>query len=225
MPKDILQGGPVQWGRIKGRNAEALGKGRALCFGRGIGRWLAIRRAIAAGIGVKTIEQPAEFFFGKAQKIEIKGVFVQGGDFCLEHRIVPARIFRDPVVGNHQRPALRFRKMRKHDDRNLGEPKLLSGENAAVAGDDHIVGADQHRVHEAELGNRARDLRNLIARMRPSVADIGDQPRNRAGLDGEHSVSVECEPGCEPANLKGGVRTRFAKLPLAKDRADAARIG
>ncbi len=32
------------------------------------------------------------------------------------------------------------------------------------------------------------------------------------------------EPECEPANLKGGVRTRFANLPLAKDRAAAARI-
>lgn len=184
----------------------------------------AARRGIAAGISVKAVEQPAEFFFGKAQKIEIEGVFVQGRDLGLEHRIVPARILRDPVVGDHQRPALRFRKMRKHDDRNLGEPKLLGCENAPVAGNDHIVGADQHRVHEAELGNRARDLRNLIARMRPRVADIGDQPRNRAGLDREHCVSVECEPGCEPANLKGGVRTRFANLPLAKDRAAAARI-
>ncbi len=79
--------------------------------------------------------------------------------------------------------------MRKHDDRNLGETELLGGENAAVAGDDHIVGADQHRVHEAELGNRARDLRNLIARMRPRVANIENQPRNRAGLDREHCVS------------------------------------
>ena len=68
-------------------------------------------------------------------------------------------------------------------------PELLGGENAPVAGDDHIVGADQHRVHEAEFSDRARDLRNLIARMRPRVADIGDQPRNRAGLDGEHDVS------------------------------------
>ena len=84
--------------------------------------------------------------------------------------------------------------MRKHDDRHFGQTELLGGEHAPMAGDDHIVGADQHRVHEAELGNRTRDLRNLIARMRPRIADIGDQPRNRAGLDGEHWCSCGIEP-------------------------------
>ena len=135
---------------------------------------------------------------------------MQGGDFRLQHRLIPAGVFRDPVVGDHQRPALRFRKMRKHNDRHFGQAELLGGQHPAVAGDDHVVGADQHRVHEAELGNRGRNLGDLICRMGPGVADIGDQPRNRAGLDGEHCVSVECElgganprtsrAGCEPGS-------------------------
>ena len=52
-------------------------------------------------------------------------------------------------------------------------PELLGlAKSPPVAGDDHIVGADQHRVYEAKLGNQARDLRNLIARMRPRVVDL-----------------------------------------------------
>ena len=47
--------------------------------------------------------------------------------------------------------------MRKHDDWHFCETKLLGGENAPVTSDDHIVGADQDRVHEAKLGNRARE--------------------------------------------------------------------
>ena len=60
---------------------------------------------------------------------------------------VPAGVFRDPVVGNHQRPALGFRKMRKHDHRHLGQPELLGlAKNPPVTGDDHVAGANQHRV-------------------------------------------------------------------------------
>ena len=113
-------------------------------FGSGCLRICRVRRLIR---GEQAIEQASEFFFGKAQEIEIEGVLNQRGDFVPEHRIVPARIFRDPVVGDHQRPALGFRKMRKHDDRHLGEPELLGG--------------DQHRV-------RAK-LAKLVA-----LAEAGD---------------------------------------------------
>jgi len=54
---------------------------------------------------------------------------------------------------------------------------------AAVAGDDHVVGANQHRIDETELGDRGGDLRNLSFRMRPRVANIGNQPLDRPRLD------------------------------------------
>jgi len=55
--------------------------------------------------------------------------------------------------------------MRKHDDRHFGEPKLLSGENAAVAGNDHIVGADQHQV-----------LRTPNSAIEPALLAQSDRP-------------------------------------------------
>ena len=38
-----------------------------------------------------------------------------------------------------------------------------------------IVRADQNRIDEPELGDGAGDLRDLLFRMRPRVARIGDQ--------------------------------------------------
>jgi hypothetical protein len=52
-----------------------------------------------------------------------------------------------------------------------------------MAGHDHVVGADQDRVDEAEFGDRGGDLRYLILRMRPRVANVGDQPVDRPRLD------------------------------------------
>lgn len=57
-----------------------------------------------------------------------------------------------------------------------------------------------------------RVSRNLIARMRPRVADIGDQPRNRAGLDREHCDSL--------AMVDGATRRRSALAFLTTGRAD-----
>jgi len=41
------------------------------------------------------------------------------------------------------------------------QPQLLCCHDAAVAGDEHALGVDQHRVYEAELGDGGGDLRYL----------------------------------------------------------------
>ena len=40
--------------------------------------------------------------------------------------------------------------------------------------DDHLVLTDQDRIGEAELGDRGRDLCDLILAVGPGVADVGN---------------------------------------------------
>jgi hypothetical protein len=54
--------------------------------------------------------------------------------------------------------------MREPDGRHHGEAQPLGGEDAAMAGDQHAGGIDQHWVHEAELSDRGRDLADLRCR-------------------------------------------------------------
>ena len=72
--------------------------------------------------------------------------------------------------------------MREHDHRCFRQAKLACREDASVTGDDDAVVADQHGVHETELGDRARDLRDLGVRMRPGVARMRDQAVERPTL-------------------------------------------
>ena len=89
----------------------------------------------------------------------------------------------DLVVRNHQCAALRGREVREHDHRCFRQAKLACREDTTVSRDDHPVIADQHRVHEAELCDRARDLRDLGVGMRPGVARVRDQAVERPTLD------------------------------------------
>ena len=90
---------------------------------------------------------------------------------------------RDLVVGDHQRAPLHRRQVRQHDHRSLGQSQLARRHDPAVAGDDHAVVADQHRVHETELGDRSGDLRHLLLGMGAGVARVRDQSLERPALD------------------------------------------
>ena len=129
------------------------------------------------------IEDAKEVGVAEAKQVEIEFVVAQRRELRPQHRLVPAGVLGDPVVGNDKRPSLRLAQMIEHDHRHLSEAQALRREHAAMAGDDHVIGADQHRIDEAEFGDRGGDLRNLILRMRSRVADIGNQPLDRPGLD------------------------------------------
>jgi hypothetical protein len=73
--------------------------------------------------------------------------------------------------------------MVEHDHRYLRQPELLRSHQPPVAGDDHVVLANQDRIGEPELGDRGRDLGDLIGRVGPGVADVGDQPADRHLFD------------------------------------------
>jgi len=172
------------------RNPEALRQRRGRFGRRGSGG----RIAGAAGVlvpqrsrPVERIQDAKEVGVAEAEHVEIEFLLAQSGQFGTQHRLVPTCVLCDLVVGDHKRPPLRFAQMIEHDHQHLGEAEQLRGENAAVAGDDHVVGADQHRIEEAEFGDRCGDLRDLILRMRPRIANVGDQAVERSSLDRERA--------------------------------------
>ena len=67
-----------------------------------------------------------------------------------EDLAVPAGVQRQLVVGDHVGPALRGVEVGQAQRRHLLQPQQLGGLDPAVAGDDLVLVADQHRVGEAE---------------------------------------------------------------------------
>ena len=128
-------------------------------------------------------QQPIEFGIVEAEQVEIEGFVLQRRQFGRQHLVVPARVGRDLIVRDHQRAPLRRRQVRQHDHRHLGQSQLARGQHPAVAGNDHAVVADQHRVDETELGDRSRDLRHLLLGMGAGIARMRDQSLERPALD------------------------------------------
>jgi hypothetical protein len=52
-----------------------------------------------------------------------------------------------------------------------------------VAGDDHTVCADEHRVRPAKPGNRPDDLLDLLGGVRPRIAGVREQRVDWSKLD------------------------------------------
>jgi hypothetical protein len=147
-------------------------------------RWRVIRTAVEAGI--RRRQQPMELHAGEAEDVEVDDRLVpDAGDLGGEQGFVPAGVQRDLVVRQPKRPRLRRGQMAEPQHRYGGEAKLLRRHDAAMAGDQHALGVDQHRVHEAELGDGGGDLRHLRRRMRARVLGIGDQRCDRQSRDDE----------------------------------------
>jgi len=109
----------------------------------------------------------------------------------LTHLFIPSGVESEAIIGQNQRPRLRFGEMIEHDDRNFGHLELPGGENARVASDDHAVRAHQDLVRPPELDDAGRDLRDLLLRMRPRVADVGKQLVDRPKLDEKIAKSLD----------------------------------
>ena len=147
-------------------------------------------------------QQPVEFGVVEAEQIEVEGLLLQRRQLGRQHLVVPAGVGRDLVVGDHQRAPLRRRQVRQHDHRHLGQPQLARGQHPAVAGNDHAVVADQHRVDEPELGDRSRDLRHLLLGMGAGIARVRDQSLERPALDLVGKLQVHCS--IDAAGTAGG---------------------
>ena len=137
----------------------------------------------------KPRQQFVQLSLVKADHVQIEVFVAQCRQFRGQHGVVPPGVFRDPVVGKDQRPALGFGQMVEHDHGHLVQAKGLRCHQPSVPGDDHIVLADQDRVGETKLGDRCRDLGDLIGGMGSGVADVGHQSRGLHHVDLQGVVS------------------------------------
>lgn len=106
----------------------------------------------------------------------------QLGKLDLQVLRVPLREFRQPVVGDAQRPHLGRAQVVGHHRRNRGEPQRRGGLDAAMAGDDHALAIDQDRGDEAELRDGGLQPVDGPGSVDTVVVGVRLQPRDR-GLD------------------------------------------
>jgi hypothetical protein len=138
-----------------------------------------------------------EFRAIEAETPEVHAQFIEVRQFERQQVLVPAGHLRQPVVGQDVGPLLRLAEMRQFDHRDLRQPQLPRRHHPAVARDDPVRAIHQHRVVEAELPDRSRDLSHLRLGMRPRVVgerhEIGDRPM----LDRPRAARAFCR--CFPA--------------------------
>lgn len=158
----------------------------------GLRDWLARRRGRLVG----DVFVALGFFFfaerrhqrfklgvGKSRQSEVEALAVQRMQFGREQILIPARVERELVAGNHVGTPLRRGQMPEHHHRHGIDSEPACRQQPAVAGDYHAFGVDQDRIGPAELDDRGGDLRDLVVRVRSGVARIGDQPVERPMLD------------------------------------------
>ncbi len=85
---------------------------------------------------------------------------------------VPARIFRDFVVGNRECTPLRFRQALYLEDRDLPKSQQLCRGIAAVTRNDDPALVDHDRNHKSERRDAVGDLADLLLRVRPCIPRI-----------------------------------------------------
>jgi hypothetical protein len=158
---------------------------------------LAQRRAI------QIPKQVVEFLVREPHKIQIEIHVVQRRQFGAQQILIPASVFGQLVVGDHQGAALGIAQMVENDHRNRVDPELLRRQQAAMPGNDDIVRTGQDRVGEAELGNGCGDLCYLLVRMRPRVPGVGHQLLDRRHLDLHWHLRCFLRPGHAPKERPG----------------------
>ena len=159
-----------------------------------IGRWL----GSLVGVFIllrRAVEQAIQFSLVETEQSEVDILIAERSQFGRQHLVVPSGVVGDPVVGDHQRAALRGRKVRKNDDRRFREAKLARREHTPMSRNDHAIIADQHGVHETKLRDRASDLRDLGLGMRPGIARMRDQPVERPMLEARRKRGCHVDYG------------------------------
>ena len=83
---------------------------------RRLGRFIEVGRLVI-GAGQEAID----FSIIEAEQVEVERLLLQRRQLSRQHLVIPACIGRDLVIRNHQRAPLRWRQMRQHDHRRLGQ--------------------------------------------------------------------------------------------------------
>ncbi len=128
------------------------------------------------------VEQLLDLICLEAGKAEVEPEGAEIGHLRRQHRIVPARIEGEPVVGEDVGALLRLAHVPELDHRHHVQLELPCRQEPAVAGHHAIVAVDEDRVGPAELEDRGGDLRDLSVGVGPGVPGVGDQPVEGAVL-------------------------------------------
>jgi hypothetical protein len=128
-------------------------------------------------------EQAFEARRVEAGQVERGAEVAQIGQFQRQQFVIPAGVEPEFVVGDAIRADFRLRPAARGHHRNRFDVQLTRREHAAVAGDQFAGFVDQDRDRPAPLADARRDLRDLGVGMRPCVARIREQFRERAPLD------------------------------------------
>jgi hypothetical protein len=124
---------------------EEKEKNCALCDGARDGdenfirKW---RRLVRAFLDHRITEQLIELDRVEARQTQLEIERLQLFEFDRQQILIPTGIQREVVIGEHQRFALRRRRVPKHNHRHFRHSELLRSEQPRISGDDHIVAAD-----------------------------------------------------------------------------------
>ena len=141
---------------------------------------------VLAGQTVAVVErgqQPVQVLALEAGERQVEAGGVERLQLGRQQLVVPAGQLGQPVVGDAVGAHLLRRQVRQADHRHRIEPEMPRRQQPAVAGDDLVVVRHHHRRRPAVLDQRGGDPGDLIVRVRPRVAGIRLQPRDRPLLD------------------------------------------
>ena len=178
-------------------------------------------------------QQVLQFTVLEAGECQLVSGLGQLGQFQRQHLLIPARIQRQPVVGNDVGALLHGGQVRQFDHRHLGHAQLVRRRQPPVSRDDAVVAIDQDRVRPAVLDNAGRDLGDLRFGVRARVAGVGDQRLDLAVLDVQwvqgfgfqknKRSAVSAQPKTKPADgrCRGRVGVKGANLTGCEPRTRA----
>ena len=86
--------------------------------------------------------------------------------------VVPRGILREAVVGDHEGAAARLVQVVEQNRRDLDQTQLFCRQQAAVTGDDLQPAVDQDRYVEAEGGDAASQLPDLLGAVKARIGGI-----------------------------------------------------
>jgi hypothetical protein len=104
-------------------------------------------------------------------------------EFHPKHGIIPASIFRDTIVGNHQGSALCRRQMIKNHHRHHAQAEFIGSSQPSMPGYNNAISASQDWIGKSKLRNRRRDLHHLVIGMGSRISGVGQQVSGRPLLN------------------------------------------
>ncbi|CAM3827112.1 hypothetical protein CADE109221_11800 [Castellaniella denitrificans] len=130
----------------------------------------------ARGRSIQFSQQHLDLIVGETSQAQVVVHVRQIPQLGGEHRLVPARVQRQLVIGDHVGAFLGVCQVAQAQARHFGHAQPGGGQDAAVARNDAALGVNQDRVRETELPDRRHDLGHLRIAVRAAVARIRDKP-------------------------------------------------